>query len=91
MTVLIPPIAASLSSSVYALTKTETIEKALIELNMRFGDALSFTPEVMLKAKTGGPWFIKCRTAFGFTLIGSGKFKGHAFFYFVGHNILLIG
>jgi len=88
MTALIPPIAASLSSSVYALTKTETIDKALIELNMRFGDALSFTPEVMLKAKTGGPWFIKCRTAFGFTLIGSGKFKGHAFFLFRGTQYL---
>lgn len=42
----------------------------------------------MLKAKTGGPWFIKCRTAFGFTLIGKGKYSGEAFILFRGTQYL---
>jgi hypothetical protein len=49
---------------------------------------LSFSEDTMLKAKTGGPWFIKCQTAFGFTLIGKGRLDGHAFFIFRGTQYL---
>lgn len=42
----------------------------------------------MLKGKTGGPGFIKCRTAFGFMLIGKGQYKGQAFILFRGTQYL---
>ncbi len=88
MTELIPRLAASLAEGVYGLTKNESIEGAIKDLNALFKDVASFSDDTMLKAKTGGPWFIKCRTAFGFTLIGKGKFTGQAFILFRGTQYL---
>lgn len=83
-----PRLAASLAEAVYALTKTDSIEQAVKDLNAQFGGMLSFSEDVMLKGKTGGPWFIKCKTAFGFTLLGQGAFKGHAYILFRGTQYL---
>lgn len=68
-----PGLSSRLAESVYFLTKRETIEKSIKDLNTAFGDILAFSPENMLKAKTGGPAFIKSRTAFGFLLLGKGR------------------
>lgn len=88
MTELTPRLAASLSEGVYGLTKNESIEGAIKDLDALFKDVAAFSEDAMLKAKTGGPWFIKCRTAFGFTLIGKGKFTGQAFILFRGTQYL---
>lgn len=83
-----PKVAASLARDVYALTQESSIEKAIGLLNDRYGGNLTFVEEVMLKAKTGGPWIIKCRTAFGFMLVGKGQLQGHAVFLFRGTQYL---
>lgn len=83
-----PKVSASLARDVYALTKENSIDKALKVLNAQYGGNLVFAEDVMLKAKTGGPWMIKCRTAFGFTLIGKGPLQGHAVFLFRGTQYL---
>jgi triacylglycerol lipase len=88
MSQLQPRLAASLAEAVYALTKTDSIDRAVKDLNAQFGGILTFGEEVMLKAKTGGPWFIKCKTAFGFTLLGKGAFEGQAFILFRGTQYL---
>ena len=84
MTELTPRLSASLAEGVYGLTKNESIEGAIKDLNVLFKDVAGFSEDAMLKAKTGGPWFIKCRTGFGFTLIGKGKYAGQAFILFRG-------
>lgn len=83
-----PKISASLAKDVYALTKESSIEKAMNVLNSQYGGNLTFSEDAMLKAKTGGPWVIKCRTAFGFTLIGKGALQGHAVILFRGTQYL---
>lgn len=83
-----PKVAASLAKNVYALTQEKTIEKAIEVLNNEYGGSLGFSDDSMLKAKTGGPWVIKCRTAFGFTLIGKGVLQGHAIIIFRGTQYL---
>lgn len=83
-----PKVSASLARDVYALTKESSIEKAIKVLNSQYGGNLVFSEDVMLKAKTGGPWMIKCRTAFGFTLIGKGPLQGHAVILFRGTQYL---
>lgn len=83
-----PKVSASLAKDVYALTKESSIEKAMSVLNSQYGGNLAFTEDAMLKAKTGGPWVIKCRTAFGFTLIGKGALQGHAVILFRGTQYL---
>ena len=83
-----PLQAASLSDDVYALTQFSSIDEALLFLKKKYNDQFTFEEDKLLKAKTGGPWFIKCRTAFGFTLLGKGKFQGHAVFLFRGTQYL---
>ena len=83
-----PKVSASLARDVYALTKESSLEKAMDVLNRQYGGNLTFSEDVMLKAKTGGPWVIKCRTAFGFTLIGKGSLQGHAVILFRGTQYL---
>ena len=83
-----PKVSASLARDVYALTKESSIEKAISVLNSQYGGNLVFSEDVMLKAKTGGPWVIKSRTAFGFTLVGKGALQGHAVFLFRGTQYL---
>ena len=88
MTAISPELGARLANGVYSLTKREKLKDALTDLNLMFGDIFTFSEEALLKAKTGGPWFIKCRTAFGFTLLGKGPLQGHAFFLFRGTQYL---
>ena len=88
MTELTPRLSASLANGVYGLTKSESIADAIDDLNVLFKDVAGFSEDAMLKAKTGGPWFIKCRTAFGFTLVGKGKYTGQAFILFRGTQYL---
>jgi triacylglycerol lipase len=85
---LTPLQSASLSYDVYALSRYNTLEDAYFFLNSKYNKQLSFGDEKLIKGKTGGPWFIKCQTAFGFTLLGKNQFKGHAFFIFRGTQYL---
>ena len=83
----IPPlIAAKAAQEVYALTKYRTLKAANEYLNNEYGGAFAFpfSNENLLKGKTGGPGFIKTRTAFGFVLIGKGFLEGHMFILFRG-------
>ena len=79
---------ASLARDVYALTNYETLDGAYLFLNNTYKDAFAFTTNNLLKGKTGGPGPIKCQTAFGFKLIGKGKFDGHVFILFRGTQYL---
>lgn len=81
-----PYIAAKAALEVYALTKYRTLKAANEYLNNEYGGvfALPFSNDNLLKGKTGGPGFIKTRTAFGFVLIGQGYLEGHAFILFRG-------
>lgn len=83
-----PTFSARLADAVYELTRSASIKDAITNLNGIYKGDLVFSEDIMLKAKTGGPWFIKCRTAFGFTLLGQGPLKGHAFFIFRGTQYL---
>jgi triacylglycerol lipase len=83
-----PEPSAALADAAYELTRSKSANDAITTLNFRFGGMISFSEEDILKAKTGGPWFIKCRTAFGFTLLGKGSYKDHAFIIFRGTQYL---
>lgn len=83
-----PKVAADLARDVYALTSEDTLEDAIRLLNRQYKGALTFSDDMILKAKTGGPWVIKCRTAFGFVLVGKGPLKGHAVILFRGTEYL---
>lgn len=85
---LTPDQAAALADDVYALSRTRTIEEALRYLNDEYNSLLTFHETCMLKGRTGGPAFIKCTTAFGFTLVGKGPYKGQAFILFRGTQYL---
>src|SRR5690606_32688814 len=74
--------AARLADDVYSLTRLPTLKDAVTYLNGEYGEVFNFSEQSLLKAKTGGPWFIKCRTAFGFTLLGQGSLKGQALLLF---------
>lgn len=91
MTAISPELGARLANGVYSLTKREKPKDAITDLNLMFGDIFTFSEEALLKAKTGGPWFIKCRTAFGFTLLGRGHYKVMHFFSFAALSIWQIG
>ena len=88
MPALPPELTASLAEDVYAITKLETLEEAFNFLNTKYGDSFDFSRDNLLKGKTGGPGIIKCRTAFGFTLIGKGKYAGEAIILFRGTQYL---
>lgn len=83
-----PAFAASLSRDVYALTKLPTLDEALTSLNDDYGELFAFSKNNMLKGKTGGPAMIKCRTAFGFCLVGQKSLKGNAIILFRGTQYL---
>jgi len=83
-----PLQAAKLADDVYALTKIDTLEEAMLVLNKKYHGVFSFADDNMLKGRTGGPGFIKCRTAFGFCLIGNGDYKGQAVIMFRGTQYL---
>lgn len=83
-------ISAELANDVYLLTRLSNLQDAYSTLNVKYGDLFSneFSDNNLLKGKTGGPGIIKCRTAFGFTLIGKGRFEGNAFMLFRGTQYL---
>lgn len=81
---------AKLSDDVYALSKLPKLDQATAFLNTNYGGALEFSTENMLVGKTGGPAFIKVKTAFGFVLTGKGVLAGHAFVVFRGIQLAYI-
>lgn len=83
-----PFFAAALADGVYSITRRSTLERAMDDLNMMFRGVFEFSEKNMLAAKTGGPGFIKCKTAFGFTLLGRGKYQGQAFILVRGTQYL---
>jgi len=80
--------AAVLADDVYALTRLATLDQAIKYIQAEYGDIFAFGEDDVLKGVTGGPGFIKCRTAFGFTLIGKNSRKGEAFIIFRGTQYL---
>lgn len=83
-----PAFSATMASEVYALTKLPTIEEAIRSLNLDYGEFFNFSKDNLLVGKTGGPSIIKCKTGFGFCLLGKGLYKGHAFILFRGTQYL---
>ena len=79
-----PHISARLARDVYELTKQPILEDAIKELRRLYGDVFDFADENLLKGKTGALGPLKCRTAFGFVLIGKGVLRGNAFILFRG-------
>ena len=65
-----PKVVAGLCKDVYALTKIDTLDEAKKVLNTRYQGNLQFADNNMLVGKTGGPAFVKVKTAFGFVLVG---------------------
>ncbi len=88
MPALNPMITSILANDAYALANYTNLDDAYIYLNGKHKNSFVFGNDNLLKGKTGGPGIIKCRTAFGFTLIGQGQFKGHAFILFRGTKFL---
>lgn len=88
MPALSPTISATLAKDVYALVNYQALEDVYIYLNKKHKKNFTFNNNNMVKGKTGGPGIIKCRTAFGFTLVGQGAFEGHAFILFRGTEFL---
>jgi len=86
-----PYTVALLALDVYELTSLNTLKKAYDVLNLEYGDVFEFSNENLLKGKTGGLGPLKCRTAFGFTLIGKKAFQGHAFIIFRGTSYIADG
>jgi triacylglycerol lipase len=86
--ILSPAQSSTLSQDVYALTKLKSLDLAINFLDRKYRGRIQFTPDNLLKGKTGGPGFIKCRTAFGFCLIGTKELEGNAFFIFRGTQYL---
>lgn len=80
--------AAVLADDVYAITRLNSLDQAKKYIKSEHGDIFAMSGDNMLKGKTGGPGFIKVRTAFGFTLMGKGKLKGHAVILFRGTQYL---
>ncbi|MGI9282638.1 MAG: lipase family protein [Endozoicomonas sp.] len=83
-----PQAAAKIAQEIYQLTSARTIELAIELLNNSFQGDLIFTESKLLKGKTGGPGFLKVRTAFGFVLEGKKQLEGHTFIVFRGTKYL---
>jgi len=88
MTTLNPDQSAKLADDVYTLTRLRTLEDAYKYLNTEYAGVFSFSEKTLTKGKTGGPGIIKCKTAFGFTLLGQGSYSGQAFIIFRGTQYL---
>lgn len=73
-----PSQAAAFADDVYAYTRQPNIQEAVAFLKMQYGDNYVLPDTFTLKAKTGGPAYLKTRTAFGMFLLGKGKYQGHA-------------
>ena len=90
MSTLFPQISARLARDVYLLTDAVSIDDGVAKLRATWDDLIQFeaTDKNVTLAKTGGPAFLKSRTAFGLCVLGKGGFKGHAFFVFRGTRYL---
>lgn len=82
------PQAVDLAEAVYLLAELPSPKEAMRALNARYGDLFKFPSDGPLLAKTGGPGFLKCRTAFGVCLVGQKNLKGHSFLVFRGTSYL---
>lgn len=85
---LSPAQAAVLARDVYLLSKESSYRAGLEEFQRRYKNIFQFNDSTMLTAQTGGPSFIKCRTAFGLCLTGRDRFAGHSFLVFRGTHYL---
>lgn len=83
-----PSQSAELANDVYSLTKEVSIEKAIAFLNGIYEDKIVFAENNLIAGKTGGPAFIKVKTAFGFVLIGKKQYEGNVFVLFRGTQYL---
>ena len=83
-----PHFSAQIAKDIYALTSEPDIDTAMSVLNGLHGGSLVFSESNLLKGKTGGPGFIKVRTAFGFVLEGKKQLEGHTFVVFRGTKYL---
>jgi len=83
-----PSQAAALADDVYSLTKLDSLKRAMTYMKDEYGDIFDIWSNDVLKGKTGGPGFIKCRTAFGFCLIGKNQFAGQVVILFRGTQYL---
>ncbi len=88
MNEITPGFAATLARDVYKIVDSSSLASAIRQLDFDYKGSFAFNQQNLLKGKTGGPGIIKCRTAFGFTLIGQGHLKGHAFILFRGTKFL---
>lgn len=87
----IPPnLAADLAKDVYRLIeKGVTVDKAVEAISRRGAGIFKISLPDITQARTGGPGFIKCETAFGMMVYGTGDFyKSHAFIVLRGSRIL---
>ncbi|UZJ45206.1 lipase family protein [Marinimicrobium sp. C6131] len=82
------PQAVDLAEAVYLFSELPSPKEAMRALNARYGDLFTFPSDEPLLAKTGGPGFLKCRTAFGVCLVGQKNLKGHSFLVFRGTSYL---
>lgn len=88
MAELSPQAAARLARDIYGLVNRPSIDWAIREIAAEYGNELDVSKEVLVAAKTGGPGFIKSRTAFGLCCFGKGIYKGHAFIVLRGTRFL---
>lgn len=75
---LTPSQSAKLAKNVYALTDFSSMREAVTFVKGNYNDSFIFPEEFVMTARTGGPAFIKSRTAFGMFLLGQKNFSGHA-------------
>lgn len=80
--------AATLADDVYSLTKLNTLKDAMTFIKKKYNGVFVLSSDDVLIGATGGPGFIKCDTAFGFTLIGCGNYKNQALILFRGTQYL---
>ncbi|WP_347331324.1 lipase family protein [Marinimicrobium locisalis] len=83
-----PNQAVDLAEAVYLLSGTPSVEDAVNAVRLRYRNIFEVVGNSSLAGKTGGPGFLKCRTAFGLCLIGRKQFEGHAFIVFRGTDYL---
>lgn len=88
MNELSPPVAARLARDVYQLTNTQKLGIAINRLKKLQGTIIHVDCETPLSAKTGGPLFIKSRSAFGLCTFGKDIYQGHAFIVLRGTKFL---
>lgn len=90
MPALLPAFTAKLAKDVYdVIEKDADVDKALDVISRRRGGVFGITPSSVVNARTGGPSIIKCETAFGMMVYGTGElYKRHAFIVLRGSRIL---